>query len=273
MRILINGSNGFVGSFISSYFSKYDDVVALSREDLDFTDNKLVNDFFMQSKSFDAVINCAATGRYLANKIDNNIFSTNLNIYANLYNNRHAFKKLINIGTGAEFGLSNNINYVNETEIYKSYPIESYGFSKNIISRLINDTDNFYTVRIFGCFDLSEPPKRLISGFIEQIKNTGSFSVTNDRFADYVSLSDVALLIKKILLGEIHHRDLNMVYKEKYLISDILRKYCDLHGIDPSVINIKSSTTKNYTGSSALLDQYNLPFDGLEKSLKKYKYE
>lgn len=272
MKVLITGASGFLGNYLKNYLSKYQ-VTALTSSDLDLSDVGTVVDFFNKSEQFDVIVNCAAKGRYSATAKDEEILRTNLKIFMNLMSCQHKFARLINIGTGAEFGLNNNVVQAKESDIFQVSPDESYGLSKNIISRMATALPNVYTVRLFGCFDPSEPSRRLLSGFIESIKTNGSFTVTNDRYADYVSVKDFALLIDMIIQGQVTDRDLNMVYKEKYMLSEILRKYCNLHNIDDKVITVANSIDKNYTGSSGLLDRYNFDFQGLDAALKEYKYE
>lgn len=272
MKVLITGANGFLGNYLKTYLNKYQ-VTALASSDLDLSDASAVCNFFGASEKFDVIINCAAKGRYAATARDEQILSTNLKIFMNLLTQSYKFERMINIGTGAEFGLTRNVDLAKESDIFQVLPDESYGLSKNIISRIATDLPNVHTVRLFGCFDPSEPPKRLLSGFIESIKTKGSFTVTNDRYADYVSVTDFAVLIDMIIQGRVVDKDLNVVYKEKYKLSEILRKYCNLHNIDERVITVANSVDNNYTGSSDLLDRYNFEFQGLDAALKEYKYE
>jgi dTDP-4-dehydrorhamnose reductase len=270
-KLLITGANGFLGNYFSSYFNDYE-ITKLKSSDLDLSSSKLVNDFF-SGKHFDIVLNCAAKGRYNAMSTDIDILSTNISIFLNLYNNKDKFEKLVNIGSGAEFGLTNNISHVKEQELENIICKEAYGLSKNLITRMIKPVPNFYNVRLFGCFDVSEPSGRLISGFKEKFKKEGKFQLTNDRYADYVSVNDIALVLQRVFEGRIIEKDINVVYKEKYKLSEFLKKFCEVHRVDSSSIEVVSSTEKNYTGNSEILDRYDIPLLGLERSFKEYPYE
>ena len=120
MNVLITGANGFLGNYLTSYLKKYQ-ITALASSDLDLTDGQLVSKFFSSTEKFDVVVNCAAKGRYAATIKDEHILSSNLKIFMNLVDNRQHFGKLINIGTGAEFGLSDNVDSAKESEIFKFY--------------------------------------------------------------------------------------------------------------------------------------------------------
>jgi len=272
MRLLITGTNGFIGGYLSHYFRHYD-VTAIASRDLDLTDTSRVQSFFDNHETFDAVINCAAQGRFQATAKDENILRNNLKMFANLIHNRKRYQRLINFGSGAEFGLSNNINLVTENSIYDHMPDESYGLSKNIIARWCDCTPGAHNIRIFGVFDKTEPPRRLISGFIEHAKNGQPFIVNNDRYADYVSARDLAILVDHTIKGDVSDTNINMVYREKYRLSDLLRKYCGIHNIDKNLIDVANESTNNYTGSSSNIDKYNFKFNGLDAGLQEYQYE
>lgn len=269
MKILITGAGGFVGNYLSKYFGDHE-VTSVKSHELDLADPTAVSAYF-QSHKFDAVVNCAAKGRYHAMSQDQDILATNLKIFANLSANRDSFHRLVNIGSGAEFGLTRNIDQALESEIFNHMPPESYGLSKNLITRAIHQIDHFHNVRLFGCFDASEPSGRLISGFLQQYQESGQFTVTNDRYADYVCLQDLALLIDCVLHERVLDKDINMVYPEKLKLSEILKLYCRVHDLDASGIAIKSESDNHYTGHVQTLSKYQINFLGWEKGLAEYK--
>jgi len=271
MKILITGAGGFLGSYLKNYLQGYD-VTALTSSELNLMDPVATNNHFSHNK-YDIVINCAAKGRYQARDVDHSITDANMRMFMNLLANQYKFGKLINIGTGAEFGLSSNIDQAKESDIYNMLPIESYGFSKNITSRLINSLDNFYTARLFGCFDPNEPPGRLLSGFIQNYKTKDRVEVTNDRYVDYVSVSDFAKIIRLFIQGVIVDKDFNVVYKEKYRMSELFIKYCNIHGLDSDKVVVTSTSENNYTGDSTKIEKYLRHLQGLDNALKEYKYE
>lgn len=271
MKILITGAGGFLGAYLKNYLHNYN-VTALTSSELDLMDSTATTKHF-STNAYDVVVNCAAKGRYQARDVDHGITDANMRIFMNLLANQYQFGKLINIGTGAEFGLRTDINQAQESDIYQILPVESYGFSKNIISRLITSVDNFYTVRLFGCFDPKEPPGRLLSGFIQNYKTKDIVEVTNDRYVDYVSVADFAKAIELFIQGVIVDKDINIVYKEKYLMSELFIKYCNIHGLDSGKIVVTSTSPNNYTGNSEKIENYLEHFQGLDKALEEYKYE
>lgn len=268
MKILITGAGGFIGTFLSKHFVNHE-ITALTRSQLDLTDVFAVNQHFARNY-YDAVIHCASQGRNNARSFDRAILSGNVIAWANLATNRSHYGKLINLATGAEFDLDQDINYVDEYEIWNRWPSHTYGLSKNIISRLAHNVPNFHNLRIFGCFDSSEDNRRPLKRCLEQLSNNQPFEVNGDKLFDMFSLTDLATVIQAVLDGRITDQDLNCVYPEKFYLSEIMKMFADNHGLDGSLITIASVDKHSYTGSGQRLNMYNLPLEGLELSLKHY---
>jgi dTDP-4-dehydrorhamnose reductase len=270
MKILLTGSTGFLGRYFYTFFKDRYDVTALSHADLNLEDPILVTEF-LKNTYFDIVIHTAVTGRELVQSIDKNIAEKNLQMFFNLYSNREHYGRFINFGSGAEFGLDRDIDLFHEDEIFTCFPKESYGFSKNIIARVIRNTDKFYNLRVFSCFDSSETDNRLLKKFIKSAENNRVFTVDQDRYVDFISLTDLAKVTELVIQGKILNKDFNVVYKEKLLVSDTLKLFAAQHGIDVRLVTTTATKGKSYTGNGELLDQYKISLDGLEKSLANYQ--
>lgn len=269
MKVLLTGAGGFIGSYLSQHLSDYT-VHALTRADLDLTDSIAVRDCLIAGQ-YDAVIHCASRGRNDARSVDQNIVAENLLAWANLYANRAQFGMLINLATGAEYDITTNIDQADEFDIWRTNPVHSYGQSKNAIARSVQTTDNFYNLRIFGCFDPSEDNRRPLKRLKEQLTQGEVFTVNGDKFFDMVSVEDLTTVIKSVLAGHISDKDLNIVYNQKYKLSEIMKMYAQLHDLDENLITVQSEDVNNYTGNGSRLDVYNLPLLGLELSLRHYK--
>ena len=270
MKILLTGSTGFLGRYFYTFFKDRYDVTALSHADLNLEDPILVTEF-LKNTYFDIVIHTAVAGRELVQSVDKNIADKNLQMFFNLYSNREHYGRFINFGSGAEFGLDREIDLFHEDEIFTCFPKESYGFSKNIIARVIRNTDKFYNLRVFSCFDSSETSNRLLKKFLKSVELNQVFTVDQDRYVDFVSLTDLAKVTELVIQGKILNKDFNVVYKEKLLVSEMLKLFATQHGIDVGLVATTSTKGKSYTGNGELLDQYKISLDGLEKSLANYQ--
>lgn len=266
MRILITGAKGFLGSYLAQHL--HYEIVALSRQELDLSDPAAVSSHFQNNK-YDAVIHCGAAGRNTPAVQNLDIVNNNLASVINLVANQSSFGKLINIGTGAEFDISLPIEQVSEFEVFNRSPVQSYGLSKNIITRYLHNIPNCYNLRLFGCFDSSEDSARLLKKVHSVVSAGNTFKIT-DREFDMISAQDFATIIDAVLNGTITDHNINCVYAEKTRLSEILSVYCDKHGLDKSLIEVTGQGL-NYTGNGDMLSKYHLNLQGLEQALSNYE--
>jgi GDP-L-fucose synthase len=258
MKIAVLGANGFIGQVICKHFeSRGYEVHALTRSNIDLTDFTAVSNW-LKTVQPDSVVNCATA---MNTDVYDNVYKdirNNVSIFLNFYNNSKYFNKFINVGSGAEFDRTKNIESALETDIMLSMPNDSYGFSKNIISRAVLEHDKFYTLRLFGCFHRSEPNFRLF----KRVANGEAVSIIDKQF-DYFSAQDFCTVLEHYVNNQAEHKDINCVYKEKLYLSQVLSK------LRP--VAIIGQDALNYTGNGDRLASLNLPLLGLEESIKENK--
>lgn len=261
MKVAVLGANGFVGRNLTAYLQMTHDVVPVFRQTLDLLDPLAVVRFLEENK-FDVIVNAAAIMTDAESFKDTR---NNLGIFMNFYDNSHLFNKFINLASGAEYDRTMDINCIEEKEIFNRLPKDSYGFGQNIKSRLSFYRDNFYNIRIFNCFGPGEYDTRIFSRFLKQ----QNLVITNDRYFDYFGIQDLCLLVDHCILNHWIVKDLNAVYKDKYLISQILDMFCTVNNL-PKNFDIVSTSQNNYTGSALNLYSLNLTLNGLEHGFQKY---
>lgn len=270
MRILITGGNGFIGSYLKKHLSIQHEVIAPSSKELDLIDSVSVSNFFNNQK-FDAVIHSAVRGRNSVTEKTSDVCSEIISMFENLVEHQHRYHTLIHFGSGAEFGLEQTVDTALEDDILKCYPQESYGLGKNIVARAIRVIPNFYNLRVFSCFDPSESDNRLIAKFKKLVDANQVFEIDQDRYVDFVSLHDIAVVVDAALNNQLADNDVNIVYQNKCLVSDILYKYCEVNNVDTKHIRITGTSNKNYTGNGDRLAKYNLKLEGMVPTLQRYK--
>ena len=267
-KILITGGNGFIGSYLRNYYIKTNQVFAPGHSVLDLTNRQSVDHFF-ETHTVDVVIHCALVGRDKINAIDPALVTQNLEMFNNLWRNRHRFKKLINMGTGNEFDTSTNINEAPESELHDNLPIASYGYAKNIVARICETTEHFYNLRLFGIFHHSENQRR----FFKLLKNASDHAplrIYQDHRFDFVNIADLVSMIDIVIAGDAQHHDINVVYKEKRMLSEHARMFAELHHIPQSRILVEECGNNNFTGDGSRYASYNIPVQGLEAGFAEY---
>ena len=258
MKIAVIGANGFVGSNLNSHLAKTYQVTPVTRNTVDLLNPVACFDYF-KIHQFDVVINAAA--------VMNNVNDTynNLGLFMNIHNARTTFGKFINLGSGAEFDRTTDINQARPEDIFKVLPVDTYGFGQNIKSRICQTTDNFYTIRIFNCFGHGEIATRLFPRYL----NSDQFTITNDRYFDYFSIQDLCLTVEHCVNNTWAIKDINAVYTDKYKISEVLGKFCTLNNLEPK-FTVDSTSPNNYTGNGNPLSLLPIKLNGLEHGLKNY---
>lgn len=271
MKILITGASGFIGKYLKTYLSNEHELLTPTSSELDLTDTSAVNSFF-KDQQLDAVIHTAVRGRNNVQDVNGKVANDIVNMFLNLLSNRQHYKTLINFGSGAEFGLDNSIDNCAEDDILNVVPLESYGLGKNIVARTIQGLPNFYNLRVFSCFDPSEDSNRLITKFKNISKLGGIFEIEQDRYVDFVSLQDIATVVKAALNNQLVYTDINIVYQNKILLSDLLYTYCQIHNINTNQLVITGTSNKHYTGNGDRLVSLNLKLEGMLPTLQRYKH-
>ena len=147
MNILITGTNGYIGSTLSTRLEG--NITCLTRKEVDLTNSFQVDNFF-KDKYFDVVIHCAMVGGNRLELDTPQVLDQNLIMYYNLLNNQSKFNHLISFGSGAEIYAQNT----------------PYGLSEHVIAESIKDKFNFTNIRIFAVFDKNELDRRFIKSNI-----------------------------------------------------------------------------------------------------------
>ena len=267
MKILITGGSGFVGRNLIKSLKEDNEVFYPSSKELDLTNPETVDNYF-RNKYFDWVIHCAIKGGKRIKEDSLDITYKNLSMFFNLMRNRNRYNKLINFSTGAEFDRSKDISGDNNVNNY--FPLDCYGLSKNIISRIIRDNPLNYNLRIFGVFGIDEEPDRFFKSNILRSKNGDPIEIHQDRYFDFIYIEDLILVIKHYLIAEKSQLpiELDLVYPTKNKLSDIAELFPGLNQVQIQ----SSKRDKSYLGSAvrniSIIDP-NLIFIGLKEGIKK----
>ena len=150
-NLLITGSTGFVGKNITGAFKDTYNLFTPNHKDLDLLDQMAVRQYFLRN-DIDTVIHCANFGGTRKIQAKGDVLEKNVRMFFNITENNDHFAKLIHLGSGAEYNKSRNLQNISENEFGNFIPLDEYGFSKYIISKYIEKTENIYCLRLFGIF-------------------------------------------------------------------------------------------------------------------------
>jgi len=263
MKVCVLGGNGFIGSFLKDSISSKYEVSSPTRKVLDLRNQSSVIEY-LRKNQFDVVIN-AAINSNTNMSAPASVASDNLVMFSNLHSCRNMFGRYINLCSGAVFDRTKDISLAKEEDIFESFPVDPYGMSKNICSRICNSTDNFFTIRIFGIIHKTEIASRLIPKILSEKQ-----LILENRYFDYFYLEDILPVIYHYIEEEPKHKDLNLVYLKKMLLIDFAKMVCSSVGLDESKLKSSSDQYPNYTGDGEKLNALNLSLIGIENGIKRY---
>ena len=268
IRILITGGNGFIARNLSKILSNKYTVETVSRQDLDLTDYESTKIFFSDNQ-YDLVIHTAVEGGRRTKPDTEEIVYKNILMVYNLLHNKKCFDKMITFGSGAELDRRFDINCYSKDR----YPIDYYGMSKSVISKLCLTEDKMYNFRIFNCFGIDENSDRLIRGNIEKQLNGLPMTLFSNRLMDFFYIDDLAKMIDEFLIDYTRFpKTIDCVYEKSFRLKEILEMInCSdddrvvIVSMEDESINKINSTNDDYVGNYFDLG---IKFIGLQESIK-----
>jgi UDP-glucose 4-epimerase len=203
MKLLITGTNGFVGRNLKEYFqARYEDVLTPRRQELNLLDSDAVRDY-VAGKRFDVVLHCGVT------LVD---VEQNLKMYFNLERCSKSFGKMILVGSGAEYDKTKSPPKVTEDRFGLHIPQDIYGFSKYVIAKDVEAIPrNIYNLRVFGIYGKYEDyRRRFISNNICRVLSGMGLSLNRNTYFDYLYVDDFARMLELFMKRDPKKRSYNV---------------------------------------------------------------
>ena len=270
MNILITGGNGFIATNIYKTIKNKHNVYLTNRQTLDVLVRDQVGKFF-DDNQIDIVIHTAVSGGSRTKEDDIYTLIDNLSMFNNLVENRNKFGSLIHFGSGAEFDRRTDIVSAKEND--ESCPADYYGLSKKIIKREIDKIENFYNLRIFGCFGEDELGTRFIKSAVKSVKSGHAIKIHQNRYMDFFYIEDLCRVIEHYIENISKKdltKDMNLCYNKNKSLLDIANKINKLMNKPyENVVVQQSGYYTEYTGNGEMLDTLGLELDGLDKGLER----
>lgn len=267
MKILITGGSGFIGRSLIKALNQEHEIFSPLSQELDLTNSYDVEKY-LQNKYFDWVIHCAIRGGRRTSEDKADVAYNNLKMFFNLMNNKNRFGKFINFASGAEFDRTSAINS-NTNNLKNSYPIDPYGMSKNIISRILQSCIKCYNFRVYGVFGVDEDDDRFIKSNIKRYKNKENLQIHQEKAFDFFYIKDLITIIKYYIDNSKYplDTDMDLVYQQKYKLTDIGNI---INNLSTYKVNVEAEDYKEE--SSYLGNNLGIPLDieliGLEEGIK-----
>ena len=265
MRIAILGGRGVVGGYLARTLSNRHEVTPITRDTFNLFDYRSMQSYF-DTHAFDIIIN-AAVNPDSQMTASTQVAADNLTIFTNMYACRYSFGRVLQLCSGAEFDRRRSLDNIGEDSLFDSMPIDPYGISKNACAKISALTDAFFNLRLFGAFFATEAPTRLLPKIL-----SGQDVVLTDKYFDYLYLEDLLPLIEYYIESpDPLYKDINVVYSEKILLSEFVKKFCEVQKLSGENISFGERSTINYTGDGSRFASLDLPCLGIITGMKRYR--
>jgi len=246
-RILITGANGFIGKNLLSYLKNKYTVLAPSHKELDLLDEQATYDYFA-SHPVDIVIHCAVVGGSRNEEYVKGMFYDNVRIFFNIVRCKKYFKRMINIGSGAEYDKRYPIVDVKEDAIDKRIPSDEYGLYKYVCANYINKTDTIVDLRVFGMFGEGEDYRyRFISNAICRKLFNKPITLGQDVVFDYMDIKDFQKIVAYFVVNKPKFHCYNIGSSKKINLTMIASKIHLISGEKGETLVKKPGLNNEYT--------------------------
>jgi UDP-glucose 4-epimerase len=253
MKICVTGANGYIGKSLISGLNKKYSITAIARNNFDITDLKQTIEWF-SNKKFDVVIHTAITGGSRLKEDNSDVLEINLRMHYNLLANSDKFDKFISFGSGAE--------------IFN--PNTPYGLSKKVIANSINQTLNWYNLKIFAVFDENELNTRFIKANLLHYIKKEPIIVHNNKQMDFFYMKDLISLVEYYIQNSNLPKTVDCSYKEKHTLIDIANYINTLSDYKVPIIVEDSNKFEHYSGTNHGLPINEIGlFEGINQTAKK----
>jgi nucleoside-diphosphate-sugar epimerase len=268
--LLITGSTGFIGKNIVEYLRRPPfTLLTPSHKELNLLSQAEVHQFFLKNE-IDIVIHCANIGGTRKTS-GNGVVEKNTRMFFNLAENQDNFTRLINLGSGAEYDKNRNLQKVNETEFGKEIPDDEYGFSKYIISKYIEKTENMYCLRLFGIFGKYEDYefKFISNAVVKNLLHTPITIRQNVNFS-WLYIDDFLKILEYFLTHEPKFSTYNITPSSPTDILSIAKMINSLSDFKSEICIENQGLNLEYSGDNTRLIKEigDFPFTPMKSSIK-----
>ncbi len=259
-KVLIIGGSGFIGKNVREYLEnkKCYEIHAPTTKNLNAIDEEQVANVLRQTY-YDIVLNFAVYGDGVDKTKDGSkILEYNLRIFLNFEKNHQLYGRMFYAGTGAEYDKRFDIRSVKESEEGKHIPIDQYGLMRYITDRMIRQSENIYSLKLFGIFGKYEPWHiRFISNCCCKAIKGIPISIRQNVYFDYIWIEDFCKILDWFMNEDNHpqHHAYNVTRGEKVDLLTIAKMVVEISGKQIPIIVCHEGIGKEYTSDNQLLLQ------------------
>lgn len=254
MNVLVTGASGFMGTNIVPIFKKIHRVFTPERDELDLFDLEAIKQY-LEGNSIDVVIHFANPNpvKYANLDTTDKMFENSMRMFMNLYHLRNCYKRMIYIGSGAEYDKRFDIINVKEDDVFKRMPIDSYGLAKHISNKLIQLSDNIFNCCVFGCYGPGDFNNKFITHCINCCKTGSEITIKQDCKFDFLHVYDLGRYLLWMIDADLKHKMYNASSGHHMYLSEIANIVKEEMKSDLPIVILKDGYNLEYTANGERL--------------------
>ncbi|MFH1825473.1 MAG: NAD(P)-dependent oxidoreductase [Candidatus Firestonebacteria bacterium] len=271
MKIMLTGGSGFIGkNFIETLGKKYE-ILAPTHKEIELIDEEAVDNYF-KNKKFDVVIHSAVRPGHRAVKDSSNQLYNNTRMFFNLVRNSDKYNKMIFLSSGLVYDIRFYQPRMKEEYFGTHIPVDEGGFSKYIISKYIEKTDNILDLRPFSVFGKYENYTiRFISNAICKTLFNLPITIKQNRKFDFIFIDDLVKVIDYFIQNEQKFKSYNVSPDKTIELYEIAKMVKKISEKDIKIIVKEKGMGVEYSGDNTRLKNEikSMKFNSIDESIKK----
>lgn len=267
MRLLLTGAGGFIGKRLLELLREEHEVFAPRSFELDLRDAASTR-AYIESHDMELIIHSASCGVQRAdNTTLDAVSAPNLAMFRNLANCVTEARRMINLGSGAEYDKSKPIVVVREEDFGLSVPKDPYGYSKYLISKEIEKRERIINLRIFGVYGEGEHASRVTSSIISDYIQRRPIALRQNVRFSFIYLDDLCRIIRHFVNHPPRERFLNIAHPVGMEITQLARIVNTFADWESPITVQKQGMNHEYTCDVSGLCAYGFRFTPYESGL------
>ncbi len=253
MNIFLTGGSGFIGRNISESFSGKYNIIAPRHSELELTDEASVRNFFKQ-RTIDIVIHAAVKPGHRNTRDLSGQLYQNTRMFFNIIRNKDRYQKLIFISSGAVYDLRACKPKMKEEYFDSAVPADEHGFSKYIIAKNVEGSNDGIELRVFGIFGKYEDYAiRFISNAICKTLFGLPITIRQNRRFDYLYIDDLMPVIDYFINKKGKHSAYNVTPDVSIDLFSIAEKVKAKSGKNGEIFVAQPGLGPEYSGNNSRL--------------------